>query len=107
MTKNLTIEEVIAMTPKLQEFAKRDAGFSQFGDRYAYALGDPEVRKEYAMWVNELMREQGRIDSAERRAKTKMANNLLLMGVLTPQQIAEAAELPLAAVLALRDSPNT
>jgi predicted transposase/invertase (TIGR01784 family) len=122
--KNLTIEEVIAMTPQLQDFAKYDIGFRQFGDRYAYAISDPAVRQEYVMWVNDLMREQGRYESAiqkgrlegkiegrlegmiegEIKGKIEFAQNLLSMGLLTPQQVAEAAKLPLADILALRDA---
>jgi hypothetical protein len=142
--KNLTIEEVIAMTPQLQEFAKSDIGFRQFGDRYAYAISDPNVRQEYVMWVNELMREQGRYESAiqegmikgeikgkiegrlegmiegeikgkiegrlegmiegEIKGKIQFAKTLLSMGLLTPQQVAEFANTPLADILALCDT---
>ena len=46
------------MTPGLQAFANRDAGFRQFNDRYETVSADPETRREYALWVDESLREE-------------------------------------------------
>jgi hypothetical protein len=102
--------------PELQKLAKYTGYFRQFDSRGAYDINDPEVREEYAMWVNEVMRDEGRLESAyqkglreaereaELKGKIEFIQNLLSTGLLTPQQIAEAAKLPLADILALRDT---
>ena len=54
-----TIGEVVAMTPELQTFAERDAGFQQFHDRYDHVSADPQTRREYVLWFNEALREEG------------------------------------------------
>ena len=50
------------MTPELQAFAERDAGFQQFNDRYDAVSADPETRREYAMWFNEALRQEGMLE---------------------------------------------
>ena len=57
-----TVQEVVAMTPELQAFAERDAGFRQFNDRYETVAADPKARREYAMWFNEALRLEGMFD---------------------------------------------
>jgi len=54
-----TVQEVVEMTPELQAFAERDVGFQQFNDRYETVSADPETRREYAMWFDEALREEG------------------------------------------------
>jgi len=63
--KKKTVKEVIAMTPELQAFVERDAGFRQFSDRYETVSADPETRREYAMWFDETFRQSDMIDSAQ------------------------------------------
>jgi predicted transposase/invertase (TIGR01784 family) len=101
--KNLTIEEVIAMTPQLKDFTERDDGFRQFEERYAHASSDPDVRWEYTMWVNDILHEQGIIKSAEQKAQTEIAKNFLADGI-SPEVVSRNTGLPLADVLALRDN---
>ena len=57
------------MTPGLQAFANRDAGFRQFNDRYETVSADPETRREYALWVDEALREEGMLDWARREVR--------------------------------------
>jgi hypothetical protein len=100
--KKLAIQEVIDMTPEINHFIENDDGFRQFDERYRQALGDPEIRREYAMWVNELMRERGRLEAA----LLEFAKILLIMGIGTLEQISEASKLPIAEIVELRDKLN-
>ena len=54
-----TVKEVIEMTPALQEYAEKDAGFQQFSDRFNFVSADPKTRKQYVLWAQEQMREAG------------------------------------------------
>ena len=47
------------MTPELQAYAERDAGFKQFCDRYETVSANPETRREYFLWFEEALREEG------------------------------------------------
>jgi hypothetical protein len=69
-------------------------------------LGDPEIRREYAMWVNELMRERGRLEAAISNARSETAKTLLVMGILSMEQILEASKLPIAKIVELREKLN-
>jgi hypothetical protein len=62
---NKTMKEVVAMTPQLQAFAGRDAGFNQFYDRYETVSADTKTRREYAKWVNDTLRAAGEIEAAQ------------------------------------------
>ena len=64
-----TVQEVVALTPWLQAFADRDAGFRQFIDRYETVSADPETRREYAMWFDEALREEGMLDWARQEVR--------------------------------------
>ena len=57
--KRKTVQEVLAMSMPLQDYAKQDAGFQQFCDRYNFVIADPKTRKEYVAWANDCMREAG------------------------------------------------
>jgi len=57
------------VTPGLQAFADRDAGFRQFIDRYETVSADPETRREYAMWFDEALREEGMLDWARQEVR--------------------------------------
>ena len=83
-----TVREVIEMTPALQEYAERDAGFKQYSDRYDFALMDPKILKEYVSWAQDRMREEGMKEAAfddgmERGADEFLA---LLNQGLTPEE---------------------
>ncbi|MDR1542699.1 MAG: PD-(D/E)XK nuclease family transposase, partial [Clostridiales bacterium] len=45
------IEEVVAMSEALTEFARRDAGFSQYAERYEKISSDENVRRMYNIWT--------------------------------------------------------
>ena len=64
-----TVQEVVAMKPELQDYAKKDAGFQQFCDRYNFVSADPKTRNEYVLWVNDLMREEGEKEWAWQEGK--------------------------------------
>ena len=57
------------MTPQLQAFAERDTGFQQFCDRYETVSASPETRREYVMWFDEALREEGMLDWARQKVK--------------------------------------
>jgi len=50
------------MSPELQVFAEQDAGYEQFCNQYDRISADPKTRKEYVIWVNDQMREEGKRD---------------------------------------------
>ena len=54
-----TVQEVIAVTPALQAYAEQDTGYRQFCEQYRLVVASPETRKEYALWVDAMMREEG------------------------------------------------
>ena len=54
-----TVKEVVSMSTALQDYAKQDAGFQQFCERYNFVSADPKTRKEYVLWANDRMREAG------------------------------------------------
>ena len=64
-----TVQEVVAMSPGLQAFAERDAGFRQFNDRYETVSADPETRREYALWFDEALREEGMLEWARQEVR--------------------------------------
>jgi len=74
---NKTIQEVVAMTPELQAFSKKDAGYEQFCDRYETISANPEMRREYAMWFNEALREKGMIDWARQEGRDEVEHLLI------------------------------
>jgi len=106
--ENKTIEEVVKMTPELQTFEQKDAGYRQFCEQYKRVASDPKTRDEYFYWwldqwktasIIETGIETG-IEDAQRERALKDARNFLAMG-LTPEQVAQGTELPLSDVLAL------
>jgi predicted transposase/invertase (TIGR01784 family) len=99
-----SIEEVIKMTPELESFTARDAGFRQFCEQYKRVASDPQARREYRNWCaqmvidktrEEMYRAQGRAEGILEAAK-----RLLAVGH-TPEEVAKALDLPLADVKAL------
>jgi len=56
---NLTINEVISMTPELQTYAEKNPGFTQFDQRYRHETASPELRNEYVSWVLAEMKVEG------------------------------------------------
>jgi hypothetical protein len=69
--KNLTIQEVISMTPELQTFMNNDKGFQQYCAQYHRVASDPKTQDEYYRWINEQMRQQGMIAAAEKRGEKR------------------------------------
>ena len=65
------------MTPGLQAFAERDAGFRQFNDRYETVSADPETRREYAMWFDEALRLEGMLDWARQEGRDEVESKLI------------------------------
>ena len=63
---------MVAITPELQAFATRDVGFQQFCDRYETVSADPETRREYAMWFDEALREEGMLDWARQEGRDEV-----------------------------------
>jgi predicted transposase/invertase (TIGR01784 family) len=87
--KDLSIEEVIAMTPELQAFAERNAGFRQYCDQYNRVAADPETQEEYYRWINEQMRQEGMKQGAVELAMREVARRALARNM----QIADIAAL--------------
>ncbi|MDR1205643.1 MAG: hypothetical protein LBL26_09225, partial [Peptococcaceae bacterium] len=67
--KNLTIQEVIDMTPELQTFMNNDKGFQQYCAQYHRVASDPIIQDEYYRWLNEQMRQQGMIAAAKKEGE--------------------------------------
>ena len=65
------------MTPGLQAFAERDVGFQQFCDRYETVSANPETRREYAIWFDEALREEGMLDWARQEVRDEYEQKLL------------------------------
>jgi predicted transposase/invertase (TIGR01784 family) len=64
-----TIGEVVAMTPQLQAYSERDAGFRQYCEQYGRVASDPETRHEYLLWYEGLIQEAGERHAAEEIAR--------------------------------------
>jgi hypothetical protein len=79
--KNLTIQEVIDMTPELQTFMNSDKGFQQYCAQYRRVASDPKTQDEYYRWINEQMRQRGMIAAAEKRVEKKALSILSELGV--------------------------
>jgi hypothetical protein len=115
--ENLTIREVVEMTPGLQTFVELDKGFLQYCERFGIVTADNDTRDEYFRWVNEQMRQAGMKAAAEqegwdkglrkgmRDANLQAAKKLLARG-FTPQEAADVTELPIEDVLMLNTLVN-
>jgi uncharacterized protein (DUF3084 family) len=57
-------KEVLEMYPQLQEFAKTNTGYGEFCQRYNLVAADRDTLKQYALWLNEIMRREGEIEGA-------------------------------------------
>jgi septal ring factor EnvC (AmiA/AmiB activator) len=69
------VKEVIAVTPALQAYATRDAGFQQFSDRHATVSADPQTRRDYVSWFSDMLREEGRIDAVRQEYEPLLAES--------------------------------
>jgi hypothetical protein len=65
-TEGKSIDEVIKMTPALQEYAAADSGYTQFCEQYNLVSSDPETQDDYYRWIKDQMRQEG-----ERRSMLK------------------------------------
>jgi len=90
--ENKTIREVVSMTPKLQAFAKRDAGFQQFCDRYETVSASPETRREYVLWFDETLREEGMLDWARQEVRDEYEPRLAEAERKRKEDLAEAQQ---------------
>jgi len=107
--ENKTVQEVISMTPDLQEYAEIDAGYQQFCERYQYVSSDPETRTEYRLWFNDRMREEGEKEwiiqttRNETKKEDAIAFALKLLKRNRPiEEIIEDTDLSLEEVMALQ-----
>ena len=64
------------MTPGLQAFADKDAGFRQFIKRYETVSADLQTRQEYAVWFDEALREEGMLDWARQEGRDEIIPRL-------------------------------
>ena len=58
--ENISIQEVLQMTPELASYAEREPGYFQFCERYGLVAADPDTRHEYFLWYMNQLREEGR-----------------------------------------------
>ena len=75
--EEITIQEVVAMVPALQEYSEKNAGYQQFCDRYQMGSSDPKTRNEYVLWVNDRMREEGERQWVSDQRAISIARKLL------------------------------
>jgi len=105
-TENKTVQEVIAVTPALQEYAEKDAGYQQFCERYQFVSSDPKTRKEYMLWFNDRMREEGEkewlIQTAQKDGAIVIARNFLIIG-RPVEEIAKATGLTIDEVSKIKE----
>jgi hypothetical protein len=102
--KGITVKEVIDMFPELNKVVTTDPGFEQFMVRYDSVTSDPEVRKEYDMFMGERMRISGILFKAQENAKLDDARRMLLKGY-SINEISDITELPLDTIQTLTLSP--
>jgi len=99
------------MTPDLQEYAEIDAGYQQFCERYQYVSSDPKTRKEYMLWFNDRMREEGERawihqeghNEGHQKAMKKVAMNMLLIG-RPIEEISKVTNLTFEEVVNIKDT---
>ena len=101
-TENKTVQEVIAVTPALQEYAEKDAGYQQFCERYQFVSSDPKTRKEYMLWFNDRMREEGEKEWVRKDQSLSIARNLLLVS-RPVEEIAKATGLTIDEVSKIKE----
>ena len=63
-------------------------------------LADPETRREYAMWVDEALREEGMLDWARKEALEQVVRNMKADGD-SPEKIARNTGFTLAQIAEL------
>jgi hypothetical protein len=87
-----TLNEVIAMTPQLQAYSERDAGFRQYCEQYGRVASDPETRHEYLLWYEGLIQEAGEKHAAEEiiRREVEKAEREKWQGVVAEKDAAIA-----------------
>ena len=59
--EQITVEEVIAMTPSLETYANQDIGYQQFCEQYKRVSASEETRDEYHWWLNAQLGRAGEI----------------------------------------------
>jgi predicted transposase/invertase (TIGR01784 family) len=110
--EHITVKEVINMFPELNEVVTNDPGFGQFVFRYDNVTSDPELRKEYDMFMGEKFRisaimntqfDKGLLSGVE-KGKLEAARNMLLDGV-KPEKVSQYTLLPLDTIREIRLNP--
>jgi predicted transposase/invertase (TIGR01784 family) len=102
--KGITVKEVIDMFPELNNVVTTDPGFEQFMVRYDSVTRDPELRKEYDMFMGEKMRMSGIMHVQYERGKLDTARNMLRDGV-KPEKISEYTLLPIETIKEIQITP--
>jgi predicted transposase/invertase (TIGR01784 family) len=115
--KGITVKEVIDMFPELNKVVTTDPGFKQFMVRYDNVTSDPEVRKEYDMFMGEKFRisaimntqfdkglekglKKGLVSGVE-QGKLEDARNMLLKGYPL-SDITDITQLPIDTIKKLQ-----
>jgi predicted transposase/invertase (TIGR01784 family) len=110
--KGITVKEVIDMYPELNNVVSSDPGFEQFMVRYDRVSSDPEVRKEYDMFMGEKFRisaimntqyDKGILNGIE-KGKIEAARNMLLKGYPL-SDITDITHLPLETIKGIGLNP--
>jgi hypothetical protein len=81
-----------------------DLAFEQFMVRYDSVTRNPELRKEYDMFMGEKMRMSGIMHVQYERGKLDTARNMLLDGV-KPEKISQYTLLPLETIKEIQINP--
>jgi hypothetical protein len=92
------------MFPELNNVVTTDPGFEQFMVRYDSVTRDPELRKEYDMFMGEKMRMSGILFKAQENAKLADARRMLIKGYPI-KEISDITELPLDTIQTLTLNP--
>jgi hypothetical protein len=92
------------MFPELNEVVTTDLGFEQFMVRYDSVTRDPELRKEYDMFMGERMRMSGIMHVQYERGKLDDARRMLKKGY-SINEISDITKLPLGTIQTLTHNP--
>ncbi|MDR0946787.1 MAG: Rpn family recombination-promoting nuclease/putative transposase [Ruminococcus sp.] len=107
--EQITIKEVIKMYPELEKVVNTDPGIDQFMIRYDNVTSDPDLRREYNMYMSEKFRISAIMNTQYDRGiedgmregkyegKFEDARNFLNMG-LTIEQVAKGTMLPVETI---------
>jgi predicted transposase/invertase (TIGR01784 family) len=100
------------MYPELGNTVRNDPGINQFVDQYNVVSQSKQMRSEYDMYLSELFRISGiknyaydeGVEKGREEGKIAAARRFLKIG-LSPEQVAEGADLPIETVRNLTVNP--